>query len=179
MSSNLEQIVFDYLTCAYYHRSRLDWTNSGLCVTPWVLAWSISCSCPFMPIHCPLQDHHLSISLSTVPQTGHRKSKKQDECTSAGEDFSEVSNSQQWWWVSQDQWLFPVVSPHGKHEKYAMVGYFSLFTATWIWLMIFQALKVAQIKVNKLQEDVQSLRLKILNYKHMPNLGNGWVPTVF
>jgi hypothetical protein len=56
-----------------------------------------------------------------------QKIKKRDEHTSAGEDFSEVSstlNSDDEL-VTQDQWLFPVVSPHSKREEYAAVSHSS------------------------------------------------------
>jgi hypothetical protein len=79
-----------------------------------------------MLVHRPLfQDHRLPIPLSTMP--GHRKSKKRDEHGSAGEDFSEVSSTldSDDESVTQDPWLFPVVSPHGKREEYAAVNYFS------------------------------------------------------
>ena len=59
---------------------------------------------------------------------GNRKSKKRDEHSSAGEDFSEVSSTldSDDESVTQDQWLFPVVSPHTLCKEYAAVSYFSL-----------------------------------------------------
>jgi hypothetical protein len=59
---------------------------------------------------------------------GHRKSKKRDDHRSAGEEFSELSSTldSDEEPVTQDQWSFPVVSPHGKREEYAAASYFSL-----------------------------------------------------
>jgi hypothetical protein len=79
----------------------------------------------FTLVHRPLfQDHRLPIPLPTMPQAGQRRSKKRDEHSSAGEDFSEVSSTLNTddESVPQDEWIFPVVSPHGKREEYAAVS---------------------------------------------------------